>query len=150
MDVVRGLPISLLLSCSQSFPGIPCYNFLSYSFISPIFWSYSQPPDCTDSLSIITTSLAHLQVLDLLMPSDLICLEHSWQSPEFGCHYVISAWGSHGNFWSSLAYQLCFPAGLCQLQPVYNVVKLFPAPDDPILGCHPKLPPLPVLVNKEE
>ncbi|KAG5732613.1 hypothetical protein E4T56_gene16891 [Termitomyces sp. T112] len=39
---------------------------------------------------------------------------------------------------------------LRQLHPVFNVVKLFPAPKDPIPGHHPKLPPPPVLVNDEE
>ncbi|KAG5729518.1 hypothetical protein E4T56_gene4624 [Termitomyces sp. T112] len=50
----------------------------------------------------------------------------------------------------SLAYQLKLSAGLHQLHPVFNAVKLFPAPDDPIPGCHPNAPPLPILVNDEE
>ncbi|KAG5716191.1 hypothetical protein E4T56_gene10770 [Termitomyces sp. T112] len=49
-----------------------------------------------------------------------------------------------------LAYQLKLPVGLHQLHSVFNVVKLFPAPEDPIPGCHPKPPPPPVLVNDEE
>ncbi|KAG5724724.1 hypothetical protein E4T56_gene8003 [Termitomyces sp. T112] len=40
--------------------------------------------------------------------------------------------------------------GLHQLHPVFNVVKLFPAPEDPIPECHPKPSLLPVLVNDEE
>ncbi|KAG5719506.1 hypothetical protein E4T56_gene11418 [Termitomyces sp. T112] len=39
---------------------------------------------------------------------------------------------------------------LRQLHPVFNVVKLFPAPEDPIPGRRPKPPPPPVLVNDEE
>ncbi|KAG5730106.1 hypothetical protein E4T56_gene1853 [Termitomyces sp. T112] len=49
-----------------------------------------------------------------------------------------------------LAYRLKLPAGLCRLHPVFNVVKLFPAPDDPIPGLHPNAPLPPVLVNDEE
>ncbi|KAG5720970.1 hypothetical protein E4T56_gene422 [Termitomyces sp. T112] len=44
-----------------------------------------------------------------------------------------------------LAYQLKLPAGLCQLHLVFNVVKLFSAPEDLIPGCCPKPPPSPVL-----
>ena len=33
---------------------------------------------------------------------------------------------------------------------MFNVVKLFPAPDDPIPGRRPRPPPPPVLVNDEE
>jgi len=33
---------------------------------------------------------------------------------------------------------------------LFNVVKLTPAPTDPIPGCHPKPPPPPELVNGEE
>ena len=36
-----------------------------------------------------------------------------------------------------LAYRLRLPIGLRQLHPVFNVVKLFPAPDDPIPGRRP-------------
>ena len=49
-----------------------------------------------------------------------------------------------------LAYQLRLPVGLHQLHLVFNVVKLFPMPDDPIPGRHPRPPPPPVLVNNEE
>ncbi|KAG5729415.1 hypothetical protein E4T56_gene2376 [Termitomyces sp. T112] len=49
-----------------------------------------------------------------------------------------------------LAYGLEIPAGLCQLHSVFNVVKLFPAPEDPVPGHYPKPPPPPVLVNNEE
>ena len=33
---------------------------------------------------------------------------------------------------------------------MFNVVKLFPAPDNPIPGCRLRLPPPPVLVNDKE
>ncbi|KAG5730274.1 hypothetical protein E4T56_gene10574 [Termitomyces sp. T112] len=49
-----------------------------------------------------------------------------------------------------LAYRLKLPAGLHQLHLVFNVVKLFPAPDDPIPGRCPNATPPPVLVNNEE
>ena len=49
-----------------------------------------------------------------------------------------------------LAYQLCLPVGLRQLHPVFNVVKLFLAPDNPIPGRRPRPPPPPVLVNNKE
>ncbi|KAG5728454.1 hypothetical protein E4T56_gene19018 [Termitomyces sp. T112] len=49
-----------------------------------------------------------------------------------------------------LAYRLKLPAGLHRLHPVFNVVKLFPALDDPIPGHRPNAPPPPVLVNNEE
>jgi hypothetical protein len=37
-----------------------------------------------------------------------------------------------------------------RLHPVFNVVKLTPAPADLIVGRHPKLPPPPELVEGEE
>ena len=49
-----------------------------------------------------------------------------------------------------LAYRLRLPVGLCQLHSVFNVVKLFPVPDDPIPDHCPKPPPPPVLVNNKE
>ena len=54
LGVVFGVivPISLL-PCLRFFLTIPHYDFYSYSFICPIFWFYSQPSDCTGSLSII-------------------------------------------------------------------------------------------------
>jgi len=42
-----------------------------------------------------------------------------------------------------LAYQLKLPHGLRQLHPVFNMVKLSTAPDDPIPGRKPRAPPLP-------
>ncbi|KNZ78862.1 hypothetical protein J132_09546 [Termitomyces sp. J132] len=40
--------------------------------------------------------------------------------------------------------------GMCQLHPVFNVVKLTLAPKDPIPGQCSPLPPLPVVVNNSE
>jgi len=37
-----------------------------------------------------------------------------------------------------------------QLHPVFNVVKLFAAPEDPILERKPQAPPLPIVVDGEE
>ena len=39
---------------------------------------------------------------------------------------------------------------MCRLYPVFNVVKLTPAPHDPIAGRHPKPPPPPELIEGEE
>ena len=49
-----------------------------------------------------------------------------------------------------LAYWLCLSVSLCQLHPVFNVVKLFLAPDDFISGHCFRLPLSPVLVNNEK
>jgi transposase InsO family protein len=48
------------------------------------------------------------------------------------------------------AYRLKLPRSMSRLHPVFNVVKLTLAPPDPILGRHPKPPPLPELVDGEE
>jgi len=48
-----------------------------------------------------------------------------------------------------LAYQLKLPYRLRQLHPVFNVVKLSAAPDDPIPGRKPQAPPLPIVVDGE-
>jgi len=47
-------------------------------------------------------------------------------------------------------YHLHLPQAMGCLHPVFNVVKLTPAPADPIPGCHPKPPPPPELVDGEE
>ena len=49
-----------------------------------------------------------------------------------------------------LAYWLHLPISLCQLYPVFNVVKLFSASDNPIPGHCPKPLPPSVLVNSKE
>jgi len=48
------------------------------------------------------------------------------------------------------AYHLVLPPPMRCLHPVFNVVKLSPAPDDLIVGRRPNPPPLPELVDGEE
>jgi len=49
-----------------------------------------------------------------------------------------------------LAYRLKLPCGMRQLHPVFNVVKLSAAPEDPILGRRPQTLPPPIVVDGEE
>jgi len=48
------------------------------------------------------------------------------------------------------AYRLKLPHGMRQLHPVFNVVKLSAAPEDPILGRKLQAPLLPIVVDGEE
>jgi len=48
------------------------------------------------------------------------------------------------------AYRLVLPPPMRRLHPVFNVVKLSPAPDDPIIGRRRNPPPAPELVDGEE
>jgi len=48
-----------------------------------------------------------------------------------------------------LAYRLKLPYGLRQLHPVFNVVKLSAAPNDPIPGRKPQAPLLPIVIDGE-
>ena len=48
------------------------------------------------------------------------------------------------------AYWLKLPCSMNCLHPVFNVVKLTPAPEDPIATRRTKPPPDPILVNNEE
>ena len=48
------------------------------------------------------------------------------------------------------AYQLCIPPSMSRLHPIFNVVKLTPAPDDPILGHCPHPPPLLEIIDRAE
>jgi len=48
-----------------------------------------------------------------------------------------------------LAYQLKLPHRLRQLHPVFNMVKLSAALDDPIPGRKPQAPPPPIVINGE-
>jgi len=48
------------------------------------------------------------------------------------------------------AYRLVLPPPMRHLHPVFNVVKLSPAPDDPIVGRRRNPPPPPELVDGEE
>jgi len=49
-----------------------------------------------------------------------------------------------------LAYRLKLPHGMRQLHPVFNVMKLSAALEDPILGRKPQAPPPPIVVDGEE
>ena len=48
------------------------------------------------------------------------------------------------------AYRLRLPLSMSRLHPVFNVVKLTLAPEDPIEGRRPHLPPPPELIDGEE
>jgi hypothetical protein len=48
------------------------------------------------------------------------------------------------------AYRLHLPLSMKRLHPVFNVVKLTPAPIDPIPGRHVPPPPLPEIIEGEE
>jgi len=48
-----------------------------------------------------------------------------------------------------MAYHLRLPHGMKQLHPVFNVVKLTPALDDPITGHKMEDHPLPVVIDGE-
>ena len=48
------------------------------------------------------------------------------------------------------AYQLQLPPLMSRLHPVFNIVKLTPAPVNPIKGHHPCPPPLPEIIDGEE
>jgi len=48
-----------------------------------------------------------------------------------------------------LAYRLKLPHGLRQLHPVFNMVKLSAALDDPIPGRKPQAPPPPIVIDGE-
>ena len=48
------------------------------------------------------------------------------------------------------AYWLRLPTSMSRLHPVFNMIKLLPAPSDPILGQKASPPPLPEIVDGEE
>ena len=48
------------------------------------------------------------------------------------------------------AYRLCLPPSMSQLHPVFNVVKLTLAPDDPVPGWRLHPPPLPEIIDGEK
>jgi hypothetical protein len=56
---------------------------------------------------------------------------------------VVCPVGSH-------AYRLKLPQSMSRLHPVFHVVKLMPAPPDPIEGRRARPPPLPEIVGGEE
>jgi len=49
-----------------------------------------------------------------------------------------------------LVYHLKLPHGMRQLHPVFNIVKLSAAPEDPILERKPQAPPSPIVIDREE
>jgi len=49
-----------------------------------------------------------------------------------------------------LAYHLKLSHGMRQLHPVFNIVKLSTAPEDPILGRKLQAPPPPIVVDRKE
>lgn len=51
---------------------------------------------------------------------------------------------------NSNAYRLRLPRSMSRLHPVFNVVKLTPAPEDPIPTRHSSPPPDPVIVDDQE
>ena len=48
------------------------------------------------------------------------------------------------------AYRLQLPPSMSRLHPVFNIMRLTPAPLDPIEGRHPHPPPLPEMIDGEE
>ena len=50
---------------------------------------------------------------------------------------------------SKHAYRLKLPKSMAQIHPVFHVVKLLPAPNDPIPGRHPPPPPEPEIIDGE-
>jgi hypothetical protein len=48
------------------------------------------------------------------------------------------------------AYELRLLPSMSHIHPVFHIVKLKPAPDDPIAGRHANPPPDPVLVDGKE
>ena len=48
------------------------------------------------------------------------------------------------------AYKLKLPIAMSRIHPVFNVVKLKPAPEDPIVGRRRRSPPEPVIVDGEQ
>lgn len=51
---------------------------------------------------------------------------------------------------NSNAYRLCLPCSMSRLHPVFNVVKLTLAPEDPIPTRHSSPPPDPIIINDHE
>ena len=79
-----------------------------------------------------------LDVSDIHTTCPLKKLAHQWLRPYLVEEQV-----------RSQAYHLCFPKSLSCLHPVFPVIKLTPAPNDPIPGQHP-IPPPPVLREGKE
>jgi len=72
-----------------------------------------------------------------------------------GTRYTICCWAINRsdpqNLLSvTLDVPLQLPHGMRQLHPVFNVVKLSAALEDPILGRKLQAPPPPIVVDREE
>jgi len=65
-------------------------------------------------------------------------LSHRWLGP-----FIVERWIG------PMAYRLKLPHRMKQLHPVFNVVKLTPAPDDPITGRKMEDHPLPIVIDGE-
>jgi len=79
-----------------------------------------------------------LDALDIRTTHPSQKLSHRWLGP-----FVVERWIR------PMAYRLRLPHGMKQLHPVFNVVKLTPAPDDPITGCTTEDHPLPIVIDGE-
>jgi len=79
-----------------------------------------------------------LDTLDICTIRPLQKLLHRWLGP-----FVVEWWIR------PMAYRLRLPHGMKQLHPVFNVVKLTLAPDDPITERTMEDHPLPIVINGE-
>jgi len=79
-----------------------------------------------------------LDTLDIWTTRPLQKLSHRRLGP-----FVVERWIG------PMAYRLRLPHGMKQLYPVFNVVKLAPAPDDPITGRKMEDHPLPIVIDGE-
>ena len=50
----------------------------------------------------------------------------------------------------NIAYRLRLPPSMSRIHPVFNIVKLTPVPEDPIVGRRPLPQPLPEIIDGEE
>ena len=79
-----------------------------------------------------------LDTLDIQTTHPSQKLSHWWLGP-----FVVERWIG------PMAYRLRLPYRMKQLHPVFNVVKLTPAPDNPITGQKTEDCPLPIVINGE-
>jgi transposase InsO family protein len=94
----------------------------------------------------------HRQPTPVFQPGDRVYLDASdirttrpsakLSHRKLGPFEVVRSVGSH-------AYRLKLPRTMQRLHPVFPVVKLHPAPPDPIPGRKPKPPPPPILIDGE-
>ena len=83
--------------------------------------------------------MVYLDSSDIQTPRPSCTLSHQWLGP-----FLISHQVGNGAYW------LCLPLSMSRLHPVFNVIKLTPAPADPILGPRTNPPPLPEIIKGEE